>query len=126
MPLSLAVSNSGRLGRLINAACTSCRWSVCIASVGAGFVLMALSAELFGDGLLMAWSTSWIAGLVELLVFIPMPAVLFLLVRDFRDSRDQANLLERWTRSGLSATCMGVLLFILALASWGLMTVVAS
>ena len=126
MPLSLAVSNSNRLGRLTDAACASCRWSVCVASVGAGCILMALSGEFLGDGLLIAWSTSWIAGIIELLVFIPMPTVLFLLVRDFRDSKGEGNLLQRWTRAGLTATYMGVLLFILAVASWGVMAAITS
>ena len=126
MPLSLSVTNSSRLGRTIDAACTSCKWSVCISSVGAGFVLMALAADFFVSGLFIAWSTVWIARLIELLVFITMPVVLILIVSDFRDSRDQATLLERWTRAGVSATCLGVLELLLAAASWGLMWIISS
>jgi hypothetical protein len=124
--MSTSFMNSGRLGKVIQAACRSCRWSVCVASVVSGAVFMALAAYFFLASVLGTWSSIWVARIIASLVFATLPTVLYFIVRDFRETGDQARPLVRWTRAGLTATFMGLLELVLAFSTWFMVWIVLS
>jgi hypothetical protein len=117
VPFSAGISRSIQLSQKCRLACATCKWSVSVALVTAGLILMALATFALVVSFIWDWQSGWIARLVGLIVLCSVPFVLTFVVRDFLESRNEEGLQTRLAWAGAFAIFLGVLELILGIAS---------
>jgi hypothetical protein len=107
--LTTDFAQSNRLGRKIQRACDSCIWSVSIALLVVGIVIMTASATLLGCLLYAGWFDGWPSRVIALLLFTTAPIVTLIAWNDYRNTEGSDSLKKRLTWLGVSLAILGVL-----------------
>jgi hypothetical protein len=106
--LTTDLAQSNRLGRKVQRACDSCAWSLSIALVVIGTLIMAAATGL-GCLLYAGWSDGWPSRVIALIVFATARTVIFIAWSDYRNTEDVDSRKKRLTWLGVSLAILGAL-----------------
>jgi hypothetical protein len=112
------------LERPMRFACSTCGRTTSLALLLTGSIALAFAGFYLAYAAREDWNHGWIAGLIGVALFCTAPAIVALVIQDFRSPYSGVSLTKRFARAGIALICFGVLEFALAFASWIFLSVV--